>query len=68
MHGACASAPCCLLRAASTDEGLRKLHKVLGELPQARFSRTMPGCRQTLAEALGGVGEISRGHATIDMR
>jgi predicted ATPase/DNA-binding winged helix-turn-helix (wHTH) protein len=50
----------------STDDGLKALHSALDELPQGAFFAHYAGIHATLAEALGRVGAISRGHATID--
>lgn len=50
----------------STAEGLNALHRALDELPQGAFFAHYAGIHATLAEALGKVGAISRGHATID--
>jgi predicted ATPase len=50
----------------STDDGLKALHTALDELPQGAFFAHYAGIHAILAEALGRVGAISRGHATID--
>jgi predicted ATPase/DNA-binding winged helix-turn-helix (wHTH) protein len=50
----------------SVDEGLETLNRVLDELPQGAFFAHYAGIHATLAEALGRVGAISMGHATID--
>jgi len=50
----------------STDEGLRTLDRILGELPQGAFFEHYAGIHATLAEALGRHGELARGHAIID--
>jgi predicted ATPase/DNA-binding winged helix-turn-helix (wHTH) protein len=55
-----------LIARSSTDEGLKTLHRVLDELPQGAFFAHYAGIHATLAEALGRVGAISSGHATVD--
>jgi predicted ATPase/DNA-binding winged helix-turn-helix (wHTH) protein len=50
----------------STVEGLNALHRALDQLPQGAFFAHYAGIHATLAEALGKVGAVSRGHATID--
>jgi predicted ATPase/DNA-binding winged helix-turn-helix (wHTH) protein len=63
--GTCFSAMLLIARGRS-DEGLKKLHVTLDELPQGAFFAHYAGIHATLAEALGRVGAISGGHATID--
>ena len=55
-----------LIARGSTEEGLKTLRRALDELPQDAFFAHYAGIHATLAEALGRVGAISRGHATID--
>jgi predicted ATPase/DNA-binding winged helix-turn-helix (wHTH) protein len=55
-----------LIARGSTDEGLKTLQRILDELPEAAFFAHYAGTQATLAEALGRIGAISRGHATID--
>ena len=55
-----------LIARGSTDEGLKALQRILDELPKRAFFAHHAGIQATLAEALGRVGSISRGHATID--
>jgi predicted ATPase/DNA-binding winged helix-turn-helix (wHTH) protein len=55
-----------LIARGSTDEGLNALQRALGELPHDAFFAHYAGIQATLAEALGKVGAISRGHATIN--
>ncbi len=63
--GACFGAMLLIAR-GDTDEGLKALHRVLDELPQGAFFAHYAGIHATLAEGLGRVGAISRGHATVD--
>jgi len=55
-----------LIARGSTNEGLKALQGILDELPQGAFFAHHAAIQATLAEALGRVGAISRGHATID--
>jgi predicted ATPase/DNA-binding winged helix-turn-helix (wHTH) protein len=55
-----------LIARGSIDDGLETLNKALDELPQGAFFAHYAGIHATLAEALGRVGAISRGHAIID--
>jgi predicted ATPase len=55
-----------LIARGNTDEGLKQLQGALGELPQDVFFVRYAGIHATLAEALGRVGAMSSGHATID--
>lgn len=55
-----------LISRGSTVEGLKTLITILDELPQGAFFVHYAGIQATLAEALGRVGAISRGLATID--
>jgi predicted ATPase len=55
-----------LIARGSTDEGLKTLQRILDELPEGAFFAHYAGTQATLAEALGRVGAISSGHATID--
>ncbi len=55
-----------LIARGDTDEGLKKLQKILAELPNGAFFAHYAPMQAALAEALGVVGEISRGHAIID--
>ena len=63
--GTCLGAMLLIARGRS-DEGLKALNATLNELPQGTFFTHYAGIHATLAEALGRVGEISKGHATID--
>ncbi len=63
--GACFGAMLLIAR-GSTDEGLRTLYSVLDELPPGAFFGHYAGIHATLAEALGRVGAIAKGHSTID--
>lgn len=55
-----------LIARGRNDEGLETLDRTLNELPQGAFFAHYAGIHATLAEALGRVGAIPRGHATID--
>jgi predicted ATPase len=55
-----------LIAHGNINEGLKALKEVLDELPQDAFFARYAGICATLAEALGRVGAISSGHATID--
>ena len=55
-----------LIARGSTDEGLKSLQRILDELPRGAFFAHNAGIQATLAETLGRVGAISKGHATID--
>ena len=55
-----------LIARGNTDEGLKALQRILDELPGGAFFAHHAGIQATLAEALGRVGAILRGHATID--
>jgi predicted ATPase/DNA-binding winged helix-turn-helix (wHTH) protein len=55
-----------LISRGNVDEGLQALNEALNELPLDAFFARFAGARATLAEALGRVGAISSGHATID--
>jgi len=55
-----------LIARGSTNEGLNALQGILEELPDGAFFAHHAGIQATLAEALGKVGALSRGHATID--
>jgi predicted ATPase len=55
-----------LIARGNLDEGLKALKEALDDLPQDAFFARYAGIRATLAEALGRVGAISSGHATID--
>jgi predicted ATPase/DNA-binding winged helix-turn-helix (wHTH) protein len=63
--GTCFAAALLIAR-GSTNEGLNALQGILAELPEGAFFAHHAGIQATLAEALGKVGAISRGHATID--
>lgn len=55
-----------LIARGNTDEGLNTLQRILDELPKGAFFAHYALIQATLAEALGRVGAISKGHATID--
>jgi hypothetical protein len=55
-----------LIARGNNDEGLETLQRTLDELPHGAFFENYAGIRAVLAEALGRVGAISKGHATID--
>jgi predicted ATPase/DNA-binding winged helix-turn-helix (wHTH) protein len=55
-----------LIARGSTDTGLKTLQTILDELPKGAFFAHHAGIQATLAEALGRIGAISRGHATVD--
>jgi predicted ATPase len=55
-----------LIARGSADDGLKTLRRVLDELPPSAFFAHYAGIHATLAKALGAVGAISMGHATID--
>jgi predicted ATPase len=55
-----------LIARGNTGEGLNTLQRVLDELPKRAFFAHYALIQATLAEALGRVGAISKGHATID--
>ena len=55
-----------LIARGCTDEGLKTLYGVLNELPEGAFFAHYAGIYAALAEALGKVGAISKGLATIE--
>ena len=63
--GRCFSAELLVAR-GSVAEGVKTLRRVLDGLPQGAFFMHYAGLRVTLADALGKVGDVSRGLATID--
>jgi predicted ATPase/DNA-binding winged helix-turn-helix (wHTH) protein len=63
--GACFGAMLLIAR-GSPDEGVKALHSTLDALPRGAFFAHYAGIHAALAEALGRIGEISKGHATID--
>jgi predicted ATPase/DNA-binding winged helix-turn-helix (wHTH) protein len=55
-----------LIARGNINEGLKALKAALDGLPREAFFARYAGIRATLAEALGRVGAIPSGHATID--
>jgi predicted ATPase/DNA-binding winged helix-turn-helix (wHTH) protein len=63
--GACFGATLLIAR-GNNDEGLKKLQRILDEVPKGAFFAHHALTQATLAEALGKVGALSRAHAIID--
>ena len=55
-----------LIARGSVGEGLEALLGALDELPQGAFFARYAGMHAVLAETLGAVGAVAKGHATID--